>query len=42
LIGSRAELHIYNIRHIQHYAAQLSLRLRLDTEVDIPWVSHGG
>ena len=37
---SRAELHVYNIRHIQHHAAQLSLRLRLDTDVDIPWVGH--
>lgn len=37
---SRAELHVYNIRHIQHHAAQLSLRLRQDTDVDIPWVSH--
>jgi hypothetical protein len=37
---SRAELHVYNIRHIQHHAAQLILRLRLDTEVDIPWVGH--
>jgi hypothetical protein len=37
---SRAELHVYNIRHIQHHAAQLSLRLRLDAAVDIPWVGH--
>ena len=37
---SRAELHVYTIRHIQHHAAQLSLRLRLDANVDIPWVSH--
>jgi hypothetical protein len=37
---SRAELHVYNIRHVQHHAAQLSLRLRLDADVDIPWVSH--
>ena len=37
---SRAELHVYNIRHIQHHAAQLSLRLRQDTEINIPWVSH--
>ena len=37
---SRAELHIYNIRHIQHHAAQLSLRLRLDAGIDTPWVSH--
>lgn len=35
---SRAELHVYNIRHLQHHAAQLSLRLRLDANVDIPWV----
>jgi DinB superfamily len=37
---SRAELHVYNIRHIQHHAAQLILRLRLDAGVDIPWVGH--
>ena len=37
---SRAELHVYNIRHIQHHAAQLVLRLRLDADVDIPWVGH--
>ena len=38
---SRAELHVYNIRHIQHHAAQLILRLRLDTGVDIPWIGAG-
>jgi hypothetical protein len=38
---SRAELHVYNIRHIQHHAAQLSLRLRLDAKVEIPWVGSG-
>jgi hypothetical protein len=38
---SRAELHIYNIRHIQHHAAQLGLRLRLDANIDIPWVGSG-
>ncbi len=37
---SRGELHVYNIRHIQHHAAQLSLRLRLNADIDIPWVSH--
>ena len=37
---SRAELHVLNIRHIQHHAAQLSLRLRLDAHVEIPWVGH--
>lgn len=38
---SRAELHVYNIRHIQHHAAQLSLRLRLDAQQDIPWIGSG-
>jgi len=38
---SRAELHVYNIRHIQHHAAQLILRLRLDSDVDIPWIGAG-
>ena len=38
---SRAELYVYNIRHIQHHAAQLSLRLRLDDNEDIPWVGSG-
>lgn len=39
--GSAAEVHIYNIRHIQHHAAQLSLRLRLDSDADVPWVRSG-
>lgn len=38
---SRAELHVYNIRHIQHHAAQLSLRLRLNFGQDIPWYRSG-
>ena len=38
---SRAELHVSNIRHIHHHAAQLSLRLRLDTNEDVPWVHSG-
>jgi hypothetical protein len=38
---SRAELHVYNIRHIQHHAAQLSLRLRIDFREDIPWIGSG-
>ena len=38
---SRAELHVYNIRHIHHHAAQLTLRLRLDTPVNSPWVGSG-
>jgi hypothetical protein len=39
--SSRAELHVYNIRHIQHHSAQLILRLRLDTGDGIPWMSSG-
>jgi hypothetical protein len=38
---SRAELHIYNIRHIQHHAGQLSLRLRLETGEGVDWVGSG-
>lgn len=38
---SRAEVHAYNIRHIQHHAAQMSLRLRLDWKEDIPWCRSG-
>ena len=37
----RSEFHLYNIRHIQHHAAQLSLRLRIDHEINIPWVGSG-
>ncbi|MHC5108400.1 MAG: DinB family protein [Planctomycetota bacterium] len=32
---SRAELHVMNIRHIQHHTAQLSLRRRIDDSADI-------
>jgi len=35
--GPVAEVHVYNLRHIQHHAAQLSLRLRLNKQADIPW-----
>ena len=38
---SRAELYVYNIRHIQHHAAQLALRLRLDYQEDTPWFGSG-
>ena len=38
---SRGELHVNNIRHIQHHAAQLSLRQRIDSGIDIPWISSG-
>ena len=38
---SRAELHVYSIRHVQHHAAQLSLRLRIDANEAIPWFGSG-
>lgn len=37
----RGELHIYNLRHIQHHSAQLILRLRLDRNLDFPWMKSG-
>lgn len=37
----RAEVHLYNIRHIQHHAAQLILRLREKAAIDMPWVKSG-
>lgn len=36
---SRAEVHVYNIRHIHHHAAQLSLHLRLKTGEGVSWHS---
>ncbi len=38
---TRAEAYIYNIRHIQHHAAQLIMRLRLGGHADIGWVRSG-
>lgn len=38
---SRAEMYAYNLRHIQHHAAQLSLRLRFDHGIDVKWVKRG-
>lgn len=38
---SRAELHVYNIRHIQHHAAQLTMRLRIDSGEDVAWIGSG-
>ena len=38
---SRAELHVYNIRHIHHHVAQLSLCLRRDQGVGVDWVRSG-
>lgn len=36
--GSVAELFLYNLRHVQHHAAQLNLILRQSLEVASPWV----
>ena len=38
---SRAELYVHNLRHIQHHASQLSLRLRIDFDEQIPWFGSG-
>ena len=37
---SRFELHIYNLRHVQHHAAQLNLILRQRTNSAPGWVSR--
>jgi hypothetical protein len=41
LTFSRAEVYVYSIRHIQHHAAQLILRLRRDYKQDMPWYKSG-
>lgn len=38
---SRAEVHLYNLRHVQHHAAQLSMRLNLETGTGAEWVYSG-
>jgi hypothetical protein len=38
---SRAELYLYLIRHIQHHAAQLGLRLQPLTGRELAWVGSG-
>ena len=38
---SLAELYVFIIRHVQHHAAQLILRLRLDADLDVPWIGAG-
>ncbi|MFK7821740.1 MAG: DinB family protein [Planctomycetaceae bacterium] len=38
---SRLEMHVYNIRHLQHHAAQLILRLRLEHDPEIGWDRNG-
>jgi uncharacterized damage-inducible protein DinB len=39
---SRAEIHIYNIRHIQHHVGQLGAYLRrIDQKIDPAWIGYG-
>ncbi len=35
------ELHLYNMRHVQHHAAQLNLMLRQGTDSAPGWVARG-
>jgi len=37
----RLELYVYLIRHIQHHAAQLGLRVQLSTGKELKWVGSG-
>jgi uncharacterized damage-inducible protein DinB len=40
--ATRAELHVYNIRHVMHHAGQLSAFLRrVDASIDPRWVGSG-
>lgn len=39
---SNGELLLYNMRHVQHHAAQLNLLLRQTTKSAPDWVSKGG
>ena len=39
---SNGELLLYNMRHVQHHAAQLNMRLRQATDSAPLWVSKGG
>jgi hypothetical protein len=40
--GSTAEILLYNLRHVQHHAAQLNLILRQVTDSAPGWVSWAG
>ena len=39
---SNGELLLYNMRHVQHHAAQLNMLLRQATDSAPDWVSKGG
>jgi len=38
---SRAEVHVYNLRHLFHHAGQLSLRQRIDIGEGVKWIHSG-
>ena len=38
---SKLEVHLYNLRHIQHHTGQLADRLRTRAEIGVPWVRIG-
>lgn len=38
---NRMELHVYNIRHLQHHAGQLIDRLRTAEKIGVQWVRSG-
>jgi hypothetical protein len=43
---SRGELHLYNLRHVQHHSGQLSAALRrlnlaLQSPQALPWIGSG-
>lgn len=38
---TRLEVHLYNIRHVQHHAAMLSASLRALADVHVDWVRFG-
>lgn len=40
LTFSRTELHLYNLRHIQHHTGQLSASLHR-VQIPVPWVKSG-
>lgn len=38
---NRFELHLYNIRHLQHHTGQLTGRLRTVSDVGVSWIRMG-
>ena len=37
----RLELHVYNVRHIQHHTGQLTAALRRTSDKGVPWIGRG-